>query len=108
MCWRGIRSPGLCSMAEVKSQIADIQETHATLDKKVRVVPRLVARERAWRKALVGRLLVIADTHGNRERIRRHAATFGTTFPARSRAARRWLHDPVGAFAGLWFLPDIA
>jgi transcriptional regulator with XRE-family HTH domain len=95
-------------VVEVKSQIADIQETHATLDKKVRVVPRLVAREHGWRPAVVGRLLVIADTHGNRERVRRHATTFSTTFPARSRAARRWLREPVGVFAALWFLPDMA
>lgn len=93
---------------EVKTRVADIQQTHATLDKKVRVVPRLVARERGWGAATVGRLLVVAATHGNRTRVREHAATFGSVFPARSRAARRWIREPIGPFAGLWFLPDIS
>jgi len=95
-------------LVEVKSRVADIQATHATLDRKSRVVPSIVARERGWRPEAVGRLLVIGETHGNRELVRRHANIFGAAFPSRTRAVRGWIRDPVGGLAGLWFLTKMA
>lgn len=93
-------------LVEIKTRLVDVQDLHATFDRKLRIVPKLVARERGWRAAVIGRILVVADTHGNRDVPRRHRGTFETRFPARSRAARRWIRDPVGDLAAVWFLPD--
>jgi hypothetical protein len=94
-------------LVEVKTRVVDVQDLHATFDRKSRIVPKLVGRERAWRPAISGRLLVIADRHANRELLRRHARTFEARFPAGSRAARRWIREPLGEFAGVLFLPDL-
>ena len=93
-------------IVEVKTRIADVQASLASFDGKVRVVPRSVARERGWRAAAIGRLLVVAGTHRNRDVVRRHEATFGVVLPSGSRAARRWIRQPRGPLAALWFLPN--
>src|SRR5206468_12329139 len=92
---------------EVKTRVVDVQELHATFDRKARIVPKLIARDRGWRPAFVSKLLVVADSHANRDALRRHAATFTARFPGRSRAARRWIDEPIGEFAGLLFLPVV-
>jgi len=78
----------------------------STLDRKVRIVPDLLARERGWKGRSVGRVLVVAETAGNRQLARRHEATFASTLPARNVEVRRWLREPVGGLAGVWFLYD--
>lgn len=93
-------------LVEVKSRIVDVQDLHASFDRKVRIVPNLVRRERGWRPSAVGTLLVVADSHANRDAVRAHSATFAARFPRRTRDARRWLADPVGRFGGVMFLPD--
>jgi transcriptional regulator with XRE-family HTH domain len=95
-------------IVEIKTRIADVQDLHAALDRKSRVVPRPVARERSWRALTIGKLLVVADSDANRARIRSHAETFAVTFPAGSRGVRRWIGDPIGPLAGLWFVRNIA
>ena len=92
-------------IVEVKSRVADVQETHATFDRKARIVPKLVARERGWRPLVVGNVLVIAGSHGNRELVRQHAATFAARFPHGARAVRGWIREPSAGLSGLWFMP---
>jgi transcriptional regulator with XRE-family HTH domain len=92
-------------VVEIKSVVPDAQGTLAPLDRKVRVAPKL-ARARGWDPLTTSRLLVIGDTTTNRERVRRFGALFGAALPTRGRDVRRWLEDPAGAIAGLWFLPD--
>ena len=94
-------------LVEVKTRLVDVQDLHATFDRKARIVPKLVARERAWRPTITGGLLVVADRHANRQVLRRHAGTFGARFPAGSRAARGWIRAPAGEFAGVLFLADL-
>jgi transcriptional regulator with XRE-family HTH domain len=94
-------------LVEVKTRVADIQDMHAAFDRKVRIVPKLLARERGWRPGSIGQLLVVPASHGNRDRVRRHGATFAVRFPAGAARARRWIRDPVGDFAGLWFVPSL-
>lgn len=95
------------ALVEIKTRVADVQALHAAFDRKARVVPRLVARDRGWRSDAVGMLLVVADRHSNRDALIRHARTFATRFPSKPREARRWIRDPVGDFAGLLFLPKV-
>jgi len=79
------------ALAEIKTRIADVQELHATFDRKARVVPRLLARQRGWQPLVVGRFLVISESHHNRDRVREHEATFEARFPQRSQAAAAWI-----------------
>jgi hypothetical protein len=39
--------------------------------------------------------------------VSRHAALFDKAFPMRGLAVRRWLRDPIGGMAGLWFVSGI-
>lgn len=89
---------------EVKTILVDVQELLGTLDRKCRVVPSLVARERGWRAAAVGRIVVIEDRTTARRTVAAHDHTFGSVLPTRSRQVRRWLAEPDGPLAGLWFL----
>jgi hypothetical protein len=90
---------------EIKSTVPDVQARLVTLDRKVRLAPK-IARERGWSATRVGRLLVIRDDRTSRRRVEQHELTFGTTFPDRSRRSRQWLHrpDPSAPLSGLWFL----
>ena len=91
-------------IAEVKSRIVDSQDLHSVLDRKARVVPGLLGRERGWRPRVVGRLVFVAGTRSNRSVVTRHPSTFGTTLPQRGREARRWLRAPQGGLSALWFV----
>jgi transcriptional regulator with XRE-family HTH domain len=93
---------------EAKTRLPDIQELHATFDRKVRIVPAAIAKARGWRARVVGRLLVVADTTSNRDAVAAHAATFEASFPGRSVAARRWIESPSGGLAAIWFLRNAA
>jgi transcriptional regulator with XRE-family HTH domain len=95
-------------IVEVKSRIVDLQDLASSIDRKVRVVPALLARERGWHAVAVGRILVIAETTANRQLVRRHRATFAATFPAGTVDVRRWLRSPAGALRGIWFLRPTA
>lgn len=91
-------------IVEVKTLLLDIQELISTLDRKSRLVPRLLSAERGWRAEAVGRLLVVEEGTTARRVVARHRTTFATTFPARNRAAQSWIRGPDGPLSGLWFL----
>jgi hypothetical protein len=91
-------------IVEIKTRFVDVQELFGTLDRKCRVVPLLLARERGWEAASVGRLVVAAEHSAARRVGAEHAITFGSMLPQRGHEVRRWLADPHGPFAGLWFL----
>lgn len=92
------------ALVEVKSAIVDVQDLHSTVDRKRRIVPDLLRRERNWNPVAVGELLVVADRTANRAAIRRHAATFESRFPFGTVAARTWIRNPVGDIGACWFL----
>jgi transcriptional regulator with XRE-family HTH domain len=95
---------GTLLVIEAKSTIPDIQAMLAALDRKVRLGPS-IARERGWRPATVGAILVVAEGRTNRRRVQAVEATFATHLPARSAAVRRYLAQPSGPIRGLWFVP---
>jgi transcriptional regulator with XRE-family HTH domain len=91
---------------EVKASIADLQSTLHVLDRKVRLAGE-IAHGRGWTVASVSRLLVVGEGATSRRRVASHAAIFGTTFPDRNWAVRRWLAEPPddgSPLAGLLFL----
>jgi hypothetical protein len=91
-------------VVEVKTSIVDVQDLVATLDRKARIVPTLLAKERGWRARAVARVVVVRDGTTERDTVRRHAATFDAAFPARTREVTRWLAQPEGVISGLWFV----
>jgi hypothetical protein len=102
VAWHAAR--GALLLVEAKSELVNLQELHATMDRKRRVVPPLLLRDRGWRPSAVGEILVIEDRQASRSIVRRHAVTFDARLPARSVAARAWIRAPVGDLAACWFL----
>lgn len=96
---------GALLVVEVKTTIGDAQELQSTLDRKVRLAPKIVA-SRGWAARNASALLVVVDSRTNRAHIDRLAATFTAAFPSRTVAVRRWLTtpDPGRPLRGLWFL----
>jgi hypothetical protein len=91
-------------VVEVKASIGDVNQTLIGLDRKARLAP-LIARERGWPPAPVGRLLVVADITTSRTRIKRHESAFRAALPASTSACRAWIRDPSeGRFGGIAFV----
>lgn len=97
---------------EVKTRISDVQATASAFERKVRILPGILAREEGWDPVAVARLLVIGDTHANRALVRDHQRIFDSTWPERTATTRRWLRRPASSdgsgrrgFGGVWFLP---
>jgi transcriptional regulator with XRE-family HTH domain len=93
-------------IGEVKTRIWDLQDLLSSLDRKRRLVPDLLRRERGWRAQAVGVALIMPDVSTHRHFIQRHSATFDAAFPDRQIRVRRWLEEPAGNLRGIWFLPD--
>lgn len=91
-------------IVEVKTEIVDVQALLATFDRKSRVVPALLGRERGWKPRMVGRLLLVGNRSTARRVVRAHRHTFAAALPDQGRAARRWIGRPVGSLAAVWFL----
>jgi transcriptional regulator with XRE-family HTH domain len=92
-------------IVEVKTRLLDVQELLGTLDRKCRVVPLILARDRGWHGVSIGRLVVVAEHSAARRVVSEHAVTFASTLPQRGHEIRRWLAAPSGPLGGLWFLP---
>jgi transcriptional regulator with XRE-family HTH domain len=80
-------------VVEIKTTIGDAQEVQATLDRKVRLAPK-ISRSRGWQATAVATLLVVVESRSNRATVARLGATFAVAFPARNLAIRRWLRAP--------------
>jgi transcriptional regulator with XRE-family HTH domain len=89
---------------EVKSEIVEMHDLHSGLDRKARIVPAVLARDRGWRPRRVGRIAVIADTSANRARLQALPATRSAALPSDTRATKRWLEVPDSPLAGVWFV----
>lgn len=95
---------GSLLVVEVKSAVPDMQGMLSTLDRKVRLAPRIAA-ERGWKVNSVSRLLVVSEDRTSRRRLDDHAATVNQLMPLRTAAMRRWIGNPIGAVGGVLFLP---
>jgi transcriptional regulator with XRE-family HTH domain len=106
VAWKA--SVGALLLIEVKTTLLDLQALIATLDRKVRLVPPLLARQRKWQISAVGRLVFAPASTQNRFAMEHHAATFTAAFPSRGGEARRWIRDPAGHLAAIWLArPDV-
>jgi hypothetical protein len=93
-------------IGEIKTRIWDLQDLLSTLDRKRRLIPELLRRERGWRPESVGVALVIEEKSTHRHLIERHSATFRAAFPQRQVEVRRWIESPAGDMRGILFLPN--
>ncbi len=88
---------------ELKTEVVDMQELVATMDRRRRLAPRIAA-ERGWAIESVSVWVAIAEGSTNRARIAAHHRSFmGSAFPAGGRAMRSWLRDPVNEIRCLSF-----
>ena len=88
---------------ELKSELVDLQDLLAALDRKRRLAP-VVARDRGWRPSVVATWVVLEESHGNRRRVAMHQAVLRHAYPADARTMNRWLARPDTSVAGLSFL----
>jgi transcriptional regulator with XRE-family HTH domain len=91
-------------IVEVKSRLVDLQDLLGTLDRKVRIVPAELRRERRWRTRKLGVVVVMPESSASRDAVGRHGATFAAAFPGRNREVVSWLKDPRRDLRAVWFL----
>ena len=93
-------------LVEVKAELDDMQNMLSVLDRKVRLVPPLLAADRGWRAAVIGVILVMPDRSTYRDGVARFQATFAAALPSRNVEIRRWVARPgPNPLRGTWFLP---
>lgn len=91
---------------EVKTDLPSAEATLRKLDEKARLAA-IVARKRfGWESDQGARLLAFPASPTLRRRVARHAVLFERALPTRNVAIRRWLRQPSGSIAGLWFFSD--
>jgi transcriptional regulator with XRE-family HTH domain len=88
---------------ELKTEIIDVQDTVAVLDRKVRLA-RKIATDRGWQPATVSAWLLVADGRTNRRRVEAHRTMLRSAFPDDGRGAAAWLRRPEGRLLALSFL----
>jgi transcriptional regulator with XRE-family HTH domain len=93
-------------IGEIKTRLWDLQDTLSVLDRKRRLVPPLLERERGWRATSLGVVLFMPDMSTHRHLLERHSATFGCALPDRQVRVRKWIAEPAAHLRGIYFLPD--
>ena len=93
------------AVIEVKTDVAAAEAIGRKLDEKARLSPRIVMQRWGWQPVTVGRIVVMPDTMRLRRLVARHEV-IGRMFPVDAVAIRRWLGNPVGTMAGLWFISE--
>ena len=91
---------------ELKTEFVDINEMLGTLDRKLRLAPR-VAADKGWQPKLVSCWLIVTDTRTNRRHASRHASLLKTRFQMDGRSLASFLDNPVAATSGLAFWTDV-
>ena len=90
---------------ELKTEIVDVNELLATLDRKRRLASRIAA-ERGWDATTVSALLIVEGSRTNRRRIAAHETILRAALPDDRRTVLPWLRDPIGRIAGITSWPD--
>ncbi|MEO8625307.1 MAG: helix-turn-helix transcriptional regulator [Candidatus Limnocylindrales bacterium] len=90
---------------ELKSELTSYEEMQRRLDVKTRTAAALIEDRFGWRPRHLAVVLVLAETRTNRDRVKRVAPLLKAALPAGTVEVRRWLRDPKGRLAGVWFLP---
>jgi transcriptional regulator with XRE-family HTH domain len=94
----------LAAIFEMKATLASWEATQRRFDVKVRLLPRILEERLGWRPGIIGRFLVFEEDTTTRRRLARLGPIVAQAFPTGSRQARRWLREPSGSMAAIWFL----
>ena len=94
-------------LVELKSEMTSFEQQQRRLDGKSRVLPSVVEERFGWRPRSVAVILVLADNSTNRGRVRHVQSLIRGVLPASNWQLRRWLAQPIGHIAGIWFLRDM-
>jgi transcriptional regulator with XRE-family HTH domain len=89
---------------ELKTELVDVQELLATLDRKRRLAP-VIARDRGWHPATIAVWVIVAEGRTNRRRVDAHRSVLRAALPADGRTMHAWLAAPNGPVAALSFWP---
>ncbi|MEP7359962.1 MAG: hypothetical protein ABI744_00150 [Chloroflexota bacterium] len=93
-------------VVEVKSELSSLEGTLRPFDIKCRLAPRVVREQFGWEPSTVGWVLLLPEDRTARRNVERHRDVLDQKLPRRSRALHRWLRDPEGNVAGIWFLTN--
>jgi len=93
-------------VVELKTEFVDINEMLGTLNRKLRLAPR-VAAEKGWRPKLVSVWLIVSDTRTNRRHAARHSSLLRSRFSLDGRSLSAFLDNPVAATFGMAFWTDV-
>lgn len=99
---------GALLVVELKSEIVDIQEMLATLDRKCRLATRVAAERGFGPVATVSAWLIIREDRTNRRHVVHHASPLRSAFAEDGRTMQRWLRDPTRPVRALSFMPIVA
>lgn len=91
------------AMIELKPELMSYEQMQRRLDIKARVAASVVQERFGWRPASLGVILVLSDTSTNRGRVRSIQPLIRSALPAGNWEIRRWLANPRGNLAGVWF-----
>jgi transcriptional regulator with XRE-family HTH domain len=94
-------------IAEIKTELVDLQDLLRTVDMKTHVVPEVVRQSRGWRPASIASVVVLPSTSTHRRAATAHADLLDAALPGRTRDVRRWIREPAGMLRGIWFFPYI-
>jgi transcriptional regulator with XRE-family HTH domain len=89
---------------EIKTEITSAEEMLRRHDAKVRLASGIGFERFGVRPATVARLLAVAESTGNRNRVARLGALLSAAYPLRGAAVRDWLAAPNGPMGGILFL----
>lgn len=103
LAWHEQSRAVLC--LEIKTRLVDLQDLLSAEDRKRRLAPTL-ARKMGWQPLVAGSVLVLPEEHWARNAVERQKPVFDSKFPARTMQLRRWLRNPSGNVAGIWFLAN--
>jgi len=92
---------------ELKTEIVDVQELMGTMDRRVRLAPR-IASDRGYRASHVGAWVILANDRSNHRRLHEHRTVLRSKFPADGRSISSWLTRPFQPIWALTFMPNVA
>ncbi len=92
-------------IAELKTELVDVNELLGTMDRRCRIVPGIV-RGRGWIPSTVSAWVVLAESRTNRRSVAAHRAVLRAALPEDGRAIAGWLLDPARSQRALWILTD--
>jgi transcriptional regulator with XRE-family HTH domain len=90
---------------ELKTAIVDVQGMLGSVDRYVRLAPRLAA-ERGWPADVVAAAILVRESRTNRRRVSEHAAVLRAAYPRDGRTLRAWIAAPSGPIRSMAFLPN--